>query len=149
MVTGHVRVLNRHLRRYDSDLYADQSMDGKINVYRKYKTYTAYQVEGKNLYVSTVLPQWVMSLTKDWSLNSYPVLWGIEPILNKLKSMDGWRDDGALDEVWRHNERVKANKEREQRNNIRAMAADVRRDFAKATNEINTSTMSKKSRRKY
>lgn len=143
MVTGRVRVLNSHLKRYDRDLYADAAMDGLVTIYRNHTTYIRYSFEGKNLYVSTVRPQWVTALTKDWSASSCPIEWGIEPILSRLKTMDQWRKENALDGVRRHNEKVKANKQREQHNNLKALAADVRRDFAKATNDINTANLKK------
>lgn len=148
MVDGRVRTITSHLRRYDPDLYADRATDGIITVYRKYRTYIPYSYEGKNLYVSTIVPQWIMALTRDWSANTQAIDWGIEPLLSKIKTMDQWRKDSALDESRRHNEMAAKIKERSFRNNVRALAADVRRDFAKATNDINTASMAKKSNRR-
>jgi len=136
------------LKRYDSDLYADKATDGKVDIYRKCRTYELYNYEGKNLYVSTIKPQWVFALTQDWSMSGYPVDWGIEPILTKLKRMDQWRKEDALTRVRAHNEMIERNKERAFRNDVRARAADLRQDFAKVTNDIRTANMNKVSNRR-
>jgi hypothetical protein len=100
------------------------------------------------LHYSRPNPHFILSLTEDWTLKSPGVDWGIEPVLWKLKEWDGWRDDTQLDQMRRERERAEENQKRAKQNEFRAIAADLRRDFAKATDEVNTSTMEKVDRRR-
>jgi hypothetical protein len=63
--------------------------------------------------------------------------------MHKIREMDAWRDDSMLDQMRQERERSKENRAREKRNEMKARAYDMRRDFAKATNDINTSTVEK------
>lgn len=144
MIDGRVKTITSHLKRYDSDLFADRNNDGFINIMRNHKVYDHFKYQDKNLFVSAIRPQFVTVLTSDWTHNTDPVEWGIEPLLHKIKQMDQWtKKENALEEIRRHNEQVDKNKERALRNEVRARAADLRRDFALATSDINTSTVEK------
>lgn len=80
--------------------------------------------------------QMVLTITDDWTIKGSPVDWGIEPILWKLKSMDSWRDDSYFDKMVKDRDKVDELKQRRMRNEIRAGAADIRKEIAKATNDI-------------
>ena len=83
-------------------------------------------------------PQFILALTDTWKLNGQPVDWGLEPIMSQLRSMDRWSDSEQFNQMIKRREENEADQSRQKRNELRALAADSRRDFAKATNEINT-----------
>lgn len=147
-MSGHARVLTSHIKRYDPDLFAETSTDGIVEIYRKQTVWEAFKYRGKLLRVSTLRPHFVTCLTEDWTHRTSRREWGIDKVIDHLKDMDQWRKDAAVDEIRRHNEKLKENKARERHNNFRAAAADSRRDFARMTNDINTSTLSKETKRK-
>ena len=62
--------------------------------------------------------------------------WGIDPLMIKLKSMDNWRDDCTFDNmVKRRNDAIKI-KEDSSKGKLKDIAYDLRKDFAKVTNDI-------------
>ncbi len=94
-------------------------------------------------------PQFILALTDTWTLQGQPVEWGLEPLAWKLREMDSWRSDQEIKGMRQERERLKGIQANSKRNDLRAQAADMRKDFARATNEINTSTLEKvDSRRK-
>jgi hypothetical protein len=71
-----------------------------------------------------------------------PVEWGIEPLLGRLREIDNHNHD-VLSRIWEENETKEQLRKRSQVSDIKAMAYDVRRDFARAVNDVNTSTLEK------
>lgn len=133
--------LNRALKSYDRYLYAERSSDNElIGVYRKSVRWDTYDWYGDKLSVLRPSPDPVMFLTTTWNIHGFPVDWGIEPVMAKLREYDCWNHDN-LEEVIASNQTLKQNKDRSFRNELKAVAADCRRDFAKAVNDINTSTI--------
>ena len=63
--------------------------------------------------------------------------------MNELLSRDLWSKPGYLDGLRKKRDREKDIKDQSNRNEMRARAADMRKDFARSTNEINTSTLEK------
>lgn len=83
----------------------------------------------------------VIALTNTWNHNGVPVEWGLEPIMAQLRSMDAWRYDGIYKDLVDKREREERISKQSYSNDMKARAMDLRRDFAKATNDINTSTL--------
>lgn len=140
---SRLKRLNQHIRAYDSDLYAHRTDQGMIQVMRKSVRWDAFEWDGLTVQYLKPQHQPVLPLTERWNYQSQPCEWGIEPILERLKFMDGWRDDTYWEEMKKNRESDKENRSRAQRNELRAAAADCRRDFAKAVNDINTSALEK------
>ena len=57
--------------------------------------------------------------------------------------MDLWASHHSLKDMRERREREQRDKERQNKNEIRAKALDLRKDFAKAVNDINTSSLEK------
>lgn len=148
MTDGRTKKLTQELKRHDRDLYVVRQPSGMHQVYRRSVRWETHEFEGQMLRVSRPNPQFVLPLTHDWSLQGKPVEWGIEPLLAEIKARDNWRDDSAFEEMKKRRDREASNRERENRNEFRARAADMRRDFARATNDINTSSLEKVDRRR-
>lgn len=135
--------LTRRLKEYDRDLYAYKSISGTIMIMRQANRLEASDYWQEDVDPALLHPQFIFALTDTGTLQGKPVTWGIEPILARLKGMDIWRNDSWLTERKTRIEAEKKDKERQQKEEFRALAADIRKDFAKATNDINTSTVAK------
>ncbi len=83
----------------------------------------------------------ICALTDNWTLQGKPVDWGIDPVMNRIRDMDLWGSNHSLDKMRERREKLKADKDNSQRNETRAIAADMRKDFARATNDINTASL--------
>lgn len=132
--------ITKEVRRYDRKLFAFKASNGMLQILREGDKADASDADPA-LMISRPHPQFILALTDDWRLSGTPVEWGMEPIMAKLKDMDSWREDKILDNLLKERERNEEDKDRSMRNENRAIAADMRRDFAKATNHINTSTL--------
>lgn len=134
---SRVLSLNENLKRFDSKLFVKKESSGAIHLYRH------------SSLGSHSPANYIMALTHDWTADGRSVEWGIEVILARLKAMDLWRDNRTMvDELLESYEKNKASERRAFRNNVEAFLYDFRRDFAKATNDINTSCLAKTDKRR-
>lgn len=134
--------VNKAVTGYDRLLYAKR-VNGVVQIWRQpYRaTVTGISLMGRPE------PEFIVALTHNWNLDGEPVEWGMEPILDQFRRMDSWQHD-VYGEICEKRERIERDSKRQEHNEIRARAADVRREFAKATNDINTSTVNKFDRRR-
>ncbi len=137
-----VNRLNQKLRQYDRNLIAKESDNGMIQVWRLADKWSSADLCSDDFGSSRPM-QFIFALTDNWTVTGKPVDLGIEPVMDRVREMDLWSKVSFLDEMRKNRDRVKAIKEQTKRNEIQAMAYDMRKDFAKATNEINTSTLEK------
>lgn len=133
--------VNQEVKKLDRRLFANRRPNGAIQVLRQ-----AERIEASNFHMvapdlASLHPQFVIALTDNWNLTGQPVDWGLEPIIQQLKSMDLWNDDKMLDRLRLKREREAEDQERAMSNELRARALDMRKDFARATNDINTSAL--------
>ncbi len=143
-----LRQISKLLKRYDSDLYPKKYLDGALGIVRKKRRWDFQNLPGGGrLWFGFDDDQLVLPVTDNWNESGKPVDWGIEPIFWKIQQLDSWRDDGDYARFVRQREQNKQNKERANRNEMKAIAYDCRREFAQATNDINTSTLDKTDRR--
>lgn len=143
-----IRRINQELRFFDRKLYAEKSAHGVVKILRKGTHWESFEFEGNTLLYSRPNPHYVLSLTHNWSLEGQPVEWGIEPLLGRLREIDSHNHD-VLARIYEENEKRERLRKRAQSNELKAIAYDSRREFAKAVNDINTSTLEKvDSRRK-
>lgn len=87
-------------------------------------------------------PEFVLMLTEDWTWKTPPREWGVEAIIAKLQDMKRGAPE-ILEELTAHNEKLRASRERGFKSENEAFFKDYRRQFAKATSDINTSTIEK------
>ncbi len=120
------RVMTKHLRRFDSDLTCERiPNNGAYGVYQR-------TVSGKHL---------ILPMTENWSWEGRPVDWGIEPVLFKLRFGSPNRDVG--DELISSYKKADEKRERDLHRNTADFLSEHRSTFAKATNDINTSSLEK------
>ena len=133
--------INRVVSGYDPRLFAIRSSDGVIHVLRE-GTKPGDSDYSLDHPVSRPNPQFIFCLTETWQLGGRPVDWGIEPVWNHLRELDTWgrysRPEDRLHEMRAQRDRIDADKERQTSNNNRALANDMRSEFAKTTNDIVT-----------
>lgn len=130
--------INQELTKYDKRLYAVRSHTGLVQVFREGERADSTDIDLSSVdsFILRPHPQLILSLTDTWTANGRPVEWGIEPICKKIREMDSWRDDSHYERMLDLRERDKKDKDRSNLNEFRAVAADMRRDFARATNDI-------------
>lgn len=125
------------LKAYDGDLLCKRDPNGVLHVMRiRPRIVGSFDYEGTTFHYSAPVEDYIISLTDNWGMDGKPVDWGLEPLLRKFRQMDSWRDDTGLDKFAKSRERFAEDKKRMDRNDLRAAAADCRRDFAKSTNDI-------------
>lgn len=129
--------VNQLVRQYDRKLYAIQTGRGLIQVWREGEREDAVCLEDDDFdYILRPNPQFILALTDNWKSSGTPVDMGLEPLALKLRQMDSWNRDDLYSSMVKQREENEADQKRQKKNEIRAMAADVRRDIAKATNDI-------------
>ena len=139
----------RALKRYDSDLYAGRTKDGLPCVFRKFKCYEfVCEWEGNILLNLKDNRQFVFALTDNWTAMGKPRDWGIDFVLEKIKSVDALANERFFEEMDAHNEKVDNSKKRALKNEMEAFWSHERRRFAKATDDILTHSLSKDEPRK-
>lgn len=127
-----VKNLTRQLKEHDRELYAKRRADGVILICRK----------NRNIFSGQTTDHLIFALTDDFSSKGKPVEWGVEPILAHLKAMDGWNRDVVEDWI-SEEEKSKEMQDKQRQSKNEDFARDFRRQFARAFNDVNTSTLEK------
>lgn len=121
---------DQFVKKIDPKLFVTEHHAGRYDVYRKSE-------------LGCVPPHFVLSLTDDWTPRTHPVPWGLVPLWNKFVAIDRWRDDSFLHTLDEENAEVSAARDRNFRNTTEDFFRDFRRQFARATDGINTSSLKK------
>lgn len=137
--------ITRSIRRYDREIFCAQSPAADmLCVYRRTKRYVVVCEEPDFRVLNLAAGrEFVLALTDTWTRKGERRDWGIDIILEKLRSMDIQANERLIEEFERAEERSKASQERHFDNELEAWAKDSRREFAKATDGILTHSLSK------
>ena len=127
---GRVQEITRAVKSYDPCLYAQETKPGRIDLYRKNRS-------------GMEPPHFLFSLTDSWQPDGTPVPWGVEPLMNRIRAMDLWRDDGFVENLIKEHEKEEEIRAKDRRNTTEEFLKDFRRQFSRATNDINTSNLEK------
>jgi len=139
----------QELKKHDPCLFAVESAPGAVQVWRKAGKWEASELFPEESGQSQPI-QFITALTDTWKPDGIPVDRGIEPLMFKIRQMDTWNRGPELEAMRNRREKEKEDKKRQNKNEIMARAADLRKDFAKAVNDINTSSLDMTdARRKY
>lgn len=135
---GRVREVNRVVRGYDKYLYAQRESNGAIHIYRR----NSHQPSS---------PHFIMAITTNWVAGSPPRDWGLEVIRARLIAMDLWKEETVVDRIEAARGKRDESEKRDLHNTVESFLYDFRKQFARATNDINTGTLDRKidARRQY
>lgn len=148
-MSWRVKRLTREIRIHDRCLFAVESANGVIQIWRKANRWDAADLLSEETGHSQPM-QFITALTDTWQADGKPIERGIEPLMFRLRQMDGWMRGSQLEEMRKRREDEAEDLKRQKRNETRAIAADLRKEFAAATNDINTSALDMTdARRKY
>jgi hypothetical protein len=148
MKDWRVRQINREVKKHDRDLFAKRSHTGLVQLFRKSKRWVTETFDDMTIHNLVDSPQYVLSLTADWSANAPAVEWGLEPIRQRLVAIDLWSNEELFEQIFENDEKVEASNKRNLKNNTEAFLYDFRSQFKKTFNDVNTSNMSKDVKRK-
>lgn len=136
--------MTKHLKAHDADLVCRRSgLDGPYCILQKSTTWDSYQFGAASLTYSRPTYNLVFALTDTWTKQGKPRDWGIEPVIQRIKEHRFERHAEQFQELMKADAKAKESSAREQSNKSEAFLRDFRRQFAKATNDINTSTLEK------
>lgn len=141
---ARVRVITKTIKELDRNLYAQRDGD-KINIYRENTRLGLYEYNGLAFAYSYPNPQYIMSLTDNWNIRGTPVEWGLEPICRRLREIDGWNRKDLEAALIKNHEQAQEGRDRDRRNATEAKLYEVRDHFKKATSDINTALINKRS----
>lgn len=143
-----LRRITSAIQDHDRELFAKEQ-HGRIDILRKGYKYEAYELDEDTVLQALKRNDYlVMSLTDTWNALGNPVDWGLEPIVARLRAMDLWRRDIAEEQIRLH-EKDAMSQDRDMDNNIEAYLKENRRAIAKHWGDINTSTLDKRSDRRF
>lgn len=125
---ARAKQLDRALKQHDSLLFVQETKPGRLDVYRKSS-------------LNSEAPHFIFALTDSWTVDGRPVEWGIDVVVNRIKAHDLWRDENFVNQVIKEGEEASESKRRSFRNSVEAFVSEFRREFARATADINTSNL--------
>jgi hypothetical protein len=128
---GRVKEVTRLVKSYDPHLFAKRLGDGTIAIYRR------------NLNNSATPYHFIFALTDNWTMNGKPREWGLEVIRTRLVAMDLWKNETVVDRIEKEREQDEQACERTFKNDVESFLKEFRRQFARSTDGINTSALSK------
>ena len=131
---SRVREVNRVVKGYDKCLVAQRERNGAIHIYRR------------NPNPADPL-HFVMALTDTWTARGIPREWGLTVVEARLMAHDLWKNETIVDRLEKEMQKRDESLERDRKNSIEAFLYDFRRQFARATDGINTSSLSKVDKR--
>jgi hypothetical protein len=129
-------------------LYCDVLSSGIPAIFRRTYRAEVHDLDGDSLVVLKDAPHFVFALSDNWSANGKPVDWGLEPIMARLKAMDIWGRQSIVDELINEYEKASESKDKDRQNNIESFLYEMHSKVKKSWSDINTSTLSKKDRRR-
>ncbi len=132
--------LTHELQTHDRKLFAKRVSNGMIQIHRYGERLSDCDFDPE-FGPSGPASHFICALTENWTLQGKPVDWGIDPVMARIRDMDLWGSATSLDQIRAQRERNKESKAQTKRNELRAIAADMRKDFARATNDINTASL--------
>jgi hypothetical protein len=137
-----IKRLTQELQKHDRCLFAQETSNGMVQVWRKADRWGAADLLREETGFSQPL-QFITALTDNWKLDGIPVDHGIDPLMFRIRQMDSWQQGTQLEAMRKRRDSEDEDRKRQRNNENRAIAADLRKDFAKATNDINTSILEK------
>lgn len=142
-----VERLTKEVRSYDRELYCKKEGNA-ILLCRKKVLWEDFSFNGSQFFYSRSFPEVIFCLTDDYTQKGNPVDMGIDHVLNRIKSIDGWSDQSDSHKIIDRLLKSEETKEKDQRNSYESFAYEWRDEFKKAFEDVNTSSLEKLDRRR-
>lgn len=138
--------LNREVKNYDRNLSVIE-VNGIKTLVTKMKRYLPFEVNGESFKVLVEYPFELIHFTDTLNKKGVPHEFGIEFLRSLILKADEQRHEG-YEEFNKKRELEEYDRQRQRKNHFNAVAADMRKDFAKVFDDVNTGSMSKNDLRK-
>jgi hypothetical protein len=138
-----VETLTRYVKNLDRDLFCKQ--EGPcVLVCRKATVWEEFHMEGSRVLYSRTVPQVIFALTDTFTQKGNPIDLGIEPLLHRIKQIDGYGDFSTTKNIIPDLEKDAEYKKKDLSSKFEEMAYETRPMFKKAFADVNTSNMDMK-----
>ena len=138
-----VETLTRYVKQLDKDLFCLQ--EGPcVLLCRKATVWDDFHIDGIRVLYSRTVPQVIFALTDTFNQKGNPIDLGIEPLLHRIKQIDGHGDFSATKNIVPDLEKHSVLKEKDLSSKFEEMAYETRPMFKKAFADVNTSNMDMK-----
>ncbi len=141
-----VKRINDEIQKHDHLLFVKiDPMDGMRHVMRKHTKAKRYDLgDGQTVTAYESSPEYIMSLTDNWSMRGKSVDWGLECISKHLRDIDSWNPNSLANTMLDHNAKVDESKKRKQDNLMEDMAREYLPIIKENFKYTNTSQMDMK-----
>lgn len=144
---GRAERVSTFVKKHDPKLYCRRNTEGKLCIYRESYRWESYLMDEKLLHFARPAPHFIMALTHNWHLHGRDVDVGLDPILARLQEMD-LHNRNIAEELIKNYEKNDLAKERQLRNQNEDFLREFRPQFARTFNDVNTSSLGKRDRRR-
>lgn len=138
-----VETLTRHVKQIDRDLFCMQS-GPCVLLCRKATVWEEFHMEGSRYLCSRSVPQVIFALTDTFTQRGNPIDLGIEPLIRRIKEIDGYGDFNGVKNVVSDLEKHADYRKKDLSSKFEEMAYETRPMFKKAFADVNTSNMDMK-----
>lgn len=134
-----IKRLNEELKKHDRKLFCYRTCNGMVQVWRKgdvhaWDFFLDDKPSGDKL-------QFILPITNNWTLTGAPTEWGIEPLMQRIMSMDNWNHPELYNEHASKRAENDRLEEKRKKGVIHDIAVDIQKDFAKATDDVRTANL--------
>lgn len=137
--------INDELKKHDPLLFIKSDHNGIRHVMRKNTKVKEYDLgDNYKMLVYEPSPEYIMSLTKDWTMRGESVEWGLEPIAQRLRDIDSWNPNSIANQFFKHNEKVDDKKAKRRDDNMEDLAREYLPVLKRHFKDTNTSQMDMK-----
>jgi hypothetical protein len=140
--------ITKEIKLLDHKLFCEKDRLGVFHVMREGFRHESYEFGEDVIRFLIPDPKHIVSLTHNWSISGEPVEWGLEPLIKKLREIDGWNEDAPVNHLREGMERDHESKARDRQNEAESFLKDFRKQFAKTFDDVNTSNMEKIDKRR-
>jgi hypothetical protein len=144
---ARAEVLTHYVKWIDKDLFVQKQ--GEIHVVcRNSVSWESFEFDGKKLLCSRRVPQYIFAITDTFTQSGKPIDMGIEPLLQRIKSIDGHGDFNASQHVISNLEKDLESTAKDQTRMFEDLAYEVQPMFKKAFGDVLTHSFEKKDKRR-
>lgn len=137
------------VKRHDPKLFVKKDDFGRMVVWRESYELRPYNIDGAVIHCMESAPHFIMALTHNWTMTGNPCDWGVDPLLERLKVIDGWSAKSFVNaEMEEVNQRANKSLKRDMDNKLEAAAYESHATFKKVFSDVNTANMKKIDKRR-